>query len=117
MPDLPELYEALDDALRYFLVYLYTANAETQPTPHTEYVSALCAAIEVKQTQELNEFMNRGRYSEAGVRVIEAVQLYYDWVEKYDELPVRLQQVLDAYKDFREEETPTSEAAESSEEA
>ena len=53
MPDLPELYDALDSATSYLL------RIASEEKPHvdslstqSQFVSALCAAIEVKQTQE-----------------------------------------------------------------
>ena len=57
MPDLPELYEALDDALE--AMFIFVANEDTGGTERiSPVIAALCAAIEVKQTQELHEIMN-----------------------------------------------------------
>ena len=53
MPDLPELYAALDENLEMFL----HANKE-EGTARARFISALCSAIEVKQAQEFHEFMN-----------------------------------------------------------
>ncbi len=53
MPDLPELYEALDDNLTLFL----GAN-KPDAVVRSRFILALCAAIEVKQTQELHGALN-----------------------------------------------------------
>ena len=53
MPDLPELYAALDENLEMFL----HANKE-EGTARARFISALCAAIEVKEGQELQEYLN-----------------------------------------------------------
>lgn len=60
MPDLPELYEALDNHLRG-LLDLVGVKSENYDEGHiiTAAISALCAAIEVKQTQEFHEYLNR----------------------------------------------------------
>lgn len=55
MPDLPELYEALDKDLTNLL---HLHNLLSLKAQYAEIVSALCAAIEVKQTQELHEMLN-----------------------------------------------------------
>ena len=61
---LTELYEALDEQLDNFLHLNNLLNLKVQ---YAAIVSALCAAIEIKQTQELHEFLNEGAtWSHAG---------------------------------------------------
>lgn len=55
MPDLPELYEVLDSLLREMLS---SGKSFEYEQVLAKKVSALCAAIEVKQTQELHEMLN-----------------------------------------------------------
>ena len=67
MPDLPELYEALDIELAYIVGRQRVKFSDGEMDLMTSIVSALCAAIEIKQTQELHEFLNEGAtWSHAG---------------------------------------------------
>ncbi len=59
MPDLPELYEALDIELAYIVGRHRVKFSDEEMQLMTSIVSALCAAIEVKQSQELHEYLNR----------------------------------------------------------
>ncbi len=56
MPDLPELYEALDNQLDGLLKDI--ADGDKDGAFYWR-VSALCAAIEVKQSQEFHEYLNK----------------------------------------------------------
>lgn len=59
MPDLPELYEALDNHLQGLLDLVgKTVDSYDEGYIVTAAISALCAAIEVKQTQELHDMLN-----------------------------------------------------------
>ena len=63
MPDLPELYDALDSAT----IYLLRIASEEKPnvdslSTQSQFVSALCAAIEVKQPQELHGVPESGLF-------------------------------------------------------
>ncbi len=62
MPDLPELYEALDDVLGALLANEFSTYTQFEIAARIE---ALCAAIEVKQSQELHEWMNKSTTPEA----------------------------------------------------
>ncbi len=64
MPDLPELYFELDVALRVLL----KIENDKGTVISSGYVSALCAAIEVKQTQELHVVLNsEASWSDKGI--------------------------------------------------
>ncbi len=55
MPDLPELYKRLDAALEA----LHKSENNQVVITGSAMVSALCAAIEVKQSQELHDLLNQ----------------------------------------------------------
>ena len=62
MPDLPELYEALDNELaRLNLIDPFAHDEQWKyQLEKSQRVLALCAAIEAKQTQERDELLNDG---------------------------------------------------------